>query len=254
VSFGNRGSATDKEHEASEYLRGELHGLGLDVDLEQFSGCSSYGARWLLHVAIAAFGLGFLGWAPALSAGLGAVALISFVADEMTFGCWLSRPLLRMESFNVVGRFPTIAKPALRVVVCAHYDTQRTGWMMSVAERLTALQWRLPTALKPPLLLLGLCFGLQALGGIGAIWVDGSLVFVLGWLLAAAYTVFGLLFTQWAVSPFVPGAADNASGAAAALTLADAWTREPIPGVDLVVVLTGCEESGLLAQLPHLAT
>jgi hypothetical protein len=200
----------------------------------------------LLHVAIAALGVGFLWRLPALSAGLGAVAFISLLVEEMTWGPWLSRPLLRLASFNVIGRLPKIVDPALRVVVCAHYDTQRTGLIMSLVERSTALQWRLPVALKPPLLPLGLCFGLQALGGIGAIWVDGPLASMMGCLLAAAYTVFILLFTQWAVSPFVPGAADNASGAAAALTLAEIWTREPIPGVDLVVVLTGCEETGML--------
>lgn len=205
VSFGNRGSATNKEKEAARYLVSELSGLGLDVDLEQFSGCSSYGARWLLHVMIAALGLSFLWRLPALSAGLGAVAFVSFLVEEMTWGRWLSRPLLRSASFNVIGRFPKTADPGLRVVVCAHYDTQRTGLIMSVADRLTGLQWRLPVALKPPLLLLGLCFGLQALGGIGAIWVDGPLVSMMGCLLAATYAVFILLFTQWAVSPFVLG-------------------------------------------------
>lgn len=43
-----------------------------------------------------------------------------------------------------------------------------------------------------------------------------------------------------------PGAADNASGAAAVLSLAEDWLRRPEAGVELVLLFTGCEETGAL--------
>ena len=44
----------------------------------------------------------------------------------------------------------------------------------------------------------------------------------------------------------MPGALDNASGVAAVMALVHRFVKEPIPGVGLEILLTGCEESGLL--------
>ncbi len=46
----------------------------------------------------------------------------------------------------------------------------------------------------------------------------------------------------------MPGAADNATGAAAVLTLGEAWCRRPHDGVELVLLLPGCEEPGMLGS------
>lgn len=44
----------------------------------------------------------------------------------------------------------------------------------------------------------------------------------------------------------MPGAADNASGVAAVLELAARWSDHPADGVELVVLLSSCEETGML--------
>jgi hypothetical protein len=50
----HRGSGTDHERRAADYLVGELKSLGLDADVEPFPGGRSWAWRHLLHVVVAA--------------------------------------------------------------------------------------------------------------------------------------------------------------------------------------------------------
>ncbi len=115
-----------------------------------------------------------------------------------------------------------------------------------VFEWLKVLYRRLPVALKPPLQLLAAALAVQVLVGGTALWGINPVLITAGVSLLAVYAVFGLLLGKWSVSQFVPGAADNASGSAAVLTLGEAWLRNPVAGVELVLLLTGCEEVGML--------
>jgi hypothetical protein len=246
AAFGHRGSGTDHERRAADYLIGELRGLGVGAARETFRGSRSWARRHLLHVVIAAAGVGCLWHLPVLTAALAVAALVSFWAEGATRGAWLTRPLVRSASANVVARLTPLAATRLRVVVSGHYDTQRTGLIWIVAGWLAPLQWRLPVALKPPLLPLAGAMAAQVLAGGVALWGLSPPVTVAGCALLAVYAVYGVLLGQWAVGRFVPGAADNASGAAAVLALGEAWHRDPVAGVELVLLLTGCEETGLL--------
>ena len=57
--------------------------------------------------------------------------------------------------------------------------------------------------------------------------------------------VSSFLLVDWRLSPVVPGANDNASGVAVALSLADKLQEEPPRNLDVWVVLTGGEECGM---------
>jgi len=67
-------------------------------------------------------------------------------------------------------------------------------------------------------------------------------------ILLFAYAVLAVILLQWSFGRPVPGAADNASGVAAVLAIAESWMAGPRPAedVELVVLLSGCEECGLL--------
>lgn len=246
AAFGHRGAATDHERRAADYLVHELRGLGLNPVRETFPGSRSWGWRFLIPMAIAAVGVGCLWYLPTATATLGVAAWASFWAEGATRRGWLSRPLVRSASANVVARLPAAAATRLRVVVSGHYDTQRTGLIWVISGWLAPWQWRLPMALKPPLQPLAAAFAAQVFLGVAALWGVGPVLSAAGWSLLAVYALYGALLGQWAVGSFVPGAADNASGAAAVLALGEAWQRNPVPGVELVLLLTGCEETGLL--------
>jgi hypothetical protein len=85
-----------------------------------------------------------------------------------------------------------------------------------------------------------------ALGFAGPGLVGRASLSIAAAALLAVYAASGALLAQWSVGAPVPGAADNASGAAAVLSLAEDWLGRPETGVELVLLLTGCEETGAL--------
>jgi hypothetical protein len=244
---GHRGSATAHEKRAAEYLMGELREMGLSPTAEPFFGCQSAALRYLVHIAVAVAGMAFLWSSPVVACALVALSLASLLIEQSTRGVWLSQPLMRSPSQNVAATIPSTSPTAARLILSAHYDTQRTGRMWKLLKHFAPILWHLPTFLQSPLLFLaGIMIAQLALGAAAFIYGAGSIITA-----AAAVTLFPLVLFAWLFwesyrSPAVPGAADNASGVAGVLALTEAWLREPIDGIELIVVLTGCEETGLL--------
>ncbi len=246
-SFGHRGSATDSEKRAADYLTGELQEAGLEVTLEAFPGSRSLGGRLLLHVVVAVVGVCGLWYSPTVTVVFGLIALVSLWAEQTTRVVGLSIPLVRAPSQNVTARIPSMATPRGRIILCGHYDTQRTGWIWAVSRFLTPFSAQLPTLLKPPLISLQLTLVGQILVGFFAVGRAAvPFVTLAGGLLLAIYAIYMLLLGNWAFGTFVPGAADNASGAAAVVTLAEAWRQNLNEDIEVVILLSGCEETGLL--------
>lgn len=247
--FGHRRSTSAQERRAADHLAGSLRSLGLEVTIEPFNGSASMAARLLVHVLVAAAGAALVRAAPVASLVLSWGALASLVAEQMTWGAWLSWFLCRSPSQNVVGRVPSAkGTPARRIVVSAHYDTQTGGWVWPAFNRVMPYLRALPPTLKQPMLpVVLMVWGQVVLAAVVLTHRFSLAVALMSLLLMVAYLVTGVLLAQWALSPAVPGAADNASGVAAALQLAEDWVAAPAADdVELVVLLTGCEESGLL--------
>ena len=53
AAFGHRGSTTDRERAAADYLCQQVASLGLTPEREAFLGSSSFGGRILIHVLVA---------------------------------------------------------------------------------------------------------------------------------------------------------------------------------------------------------
>src|SRR5689334_10111187 len=92
--FGHRGSSTDRERAAADYLCGQLSSFGLNPEREAFNGSSSYGGRILIHVLLAAVGSALFWLLPVVSHGIGLVVLLSLWVENTTRGVWLSWPLV----------------------------------------------------------------------------------------------------------------------------------------------------------------
>jgi Peptidase family M28 len=252
ADLGHRGSGSTREAQAAAYLADELRAAGLEVEIEHFLGCSSLGARLLVHVIVAALGACLLPLAPWAASLLGLVALTSLILEQGSRGALLSRFLINKPSANVVARIPPLQGPVRRrVLVMGHYDTQRTGliWRGGLTKHVAALLDRAPGMVKSPLFLVGLAMVAQiALGLAALVWPAAPAVAVGTRLVLVVHLIAGALLAEWMVGRPVPGASDNATGAAAAMELAEAWRRRPVPEVELVVLLTGCEETGCLGS------
>jgi hypothetical protein len=246
--FGHRGSATTFECRAAEYLAGELRASGIDVAVEPFRGARSLPARMLIHIILAAIGAALLCRSPVLTVILGGLSLVSFLIEQTFCIALLSWPVCRYRSQNVCGKISARQPPRKRLVLCAHYDTQHSGIVWTINRYFMRLGYRSPLLLKPPMTpVIGLMAGQIALG-VSRLAMHSTLqITILNAILLAIYAILAALFIQWALGRPVPGAADNASGVAAVLELADEWRKfPPEDDVELTILLPGCEESGML--------
>jgi hypothetical protein len=240
-AIGPRGSTTPEERQAAEYARDMLHGLGVDARLEPFqSGRSTY------RPFVLALGVALLGGliyaitrhpaAALLAAGLNGLGAWGMFAELDFTGNWMRWLLPTGPSQNVVGVVPAGEKMWQRVVLLGHLDTHRTPIFYS------STAWhRLFVGL------VGATFVSMAVGApayamlalTGWAWLQ----WVVG--LAAAAQLFGLGMCLHAdLTPFGPGANDNASGAGSVLALGERLVRDPLRHTEVWLVADGCEELG----------
>ena len=147
----------------------------------------------------------------------------------------LSDRLARRPSVNVLGHVPSAGPTRRRVCLCGHLDTTRSGLMFHPRVARTSppcfrsrrsRRWRL----RP-----GRCCG----GFRGGRAIRGA-------GLAGIAFALAMLLERELRGEDVPGASDNASGTAVALQLAAECAAAPLAHTEVDVLITGCEESGLL--------
>lgn len=243
-SFEARGPGTDAERRAANRLAERLRGMDRRAAVESTYVHPEYSLAIALHVALAVAGslvalvFGPLGFALVL------LAAASLYLDQSTRFYLLRRLLFRRASQNVVspGRRPDA--PA-RLILSAHYDAAKTGYVFG--PRSTRLARRLPARARVLLGPLRLVFwagiapllvisGLR-MAGADARWIDVAQLFPIALLLISF-----VFLVDIALSAVVPGAYDNASGVAAALSVAATLDEEPPLNLDVWVVLPGAEE------------
>jgi putative aminopeptidase FrvX len=143
--------------------------------------------------------------------------------------------LSRWDSQNVVATIEPSGTPERTLCVMAHIDSSRSGLIFH--PRLVGLLGRWIT-LNSVLVLAAA--GEPLLGrSVGGRRVLDSVRTALAGSLA-------LLLERELLGEDVPGANDNASGCAVALSLAARIAAEPLDSTRLVLLVTGCEESGTL--------
>jgi hypothetical protein len=243
-SFEGRGPGTDAERRAANALATRLRGIGRRAQIEPFFAHPQYAIVHLVHATIGVAGSVIATVQPAIGFTLVLLAAVSTYLDLNT-RLYLVRSLLfRRLSQNVVSPGDRRDAPA-RLVLMAHYDAARTGYIFAKAQnRIRRLPERLRVGLGPFRLFfwLGLAPLLPILGarmaGLDATWLNAVQAIPTIILIVA-----GFLLIDIALSDIVPGAYDNASGVAAVLSAADELTANPPDNLDVWIVLAGSEES-----------
>ena len=243
-AFEGRGPGTDAERRAAQALAGRLRAIGRRADLEPFFSHPQYALVHLIHALLGIAGSLLATVQPAVGFALVLFAAASTYLDLNT-RLYLVRSLLfRRVSQNVVSAGNRPDAPA-RLILMAHYDAARTGYVFSKAsKRIRRLPERVRLSLGPFRLFfwLGLAPLLPILGarmaGFDATWLNAVQAIPTIVLIIAAFLLIDI-----ALSEIVPGAYDNASGVAAVLSAADELTADPPPNLDVWIVLTGAEES-----------
>ena len=243
-SFEGRGPGTDAERRAADMLAGRLRSIGRRVEIEPFFAHPEYALVFLIHAALGVAGSIVATVQPAVGFALVLFAAASTYLDLNT-RLYLVRSLLfRRTSQNVISPGNRPDAPA-RLILMAHYDAARTGYIFSKAsKRIRRLPERTRVGLGPFRLFfwLGLAPLLPILGarmaGLDATWLNALQAIPTIVLIVAGYLLIDI-----ALSDIVPGAYDNASGVAAVLSAADDLTANPPDNLDVWIVLAGSEES-----------
>jgi len=243
-SFEGRGPGTDAERRAANMLAGRLRAMGRKTQVEPFFAHPQYPVVHLIHAALGIAGSILATIQPAVGFSLVFLAAISTYLDLNT-RLYLVRSLFfHRTSQNVVSPGSRPEAPATLVLV-AHYDAARTGYIFSKASnRIRRLPERVRLGLGPFRLFfwVGLAPLLPILGarmaGVDATWLSALQAIPTIVLIVAAFLLIDI-----ALSEIVPGAYDNASGVAAVLSAAEELASTPPDNLDVWVVLSGCEES-----------
>jgi hypothetical protein len=242
-SFEGRRAGTDAERRAANWLAQRLRDGGRRTDVEPTYVHPQYGLVHALHCA-----LGFAGslvaiLEPAAGFAMVLVAAVSMYLD-LNGRFYLARRLFfRRASQNVVARGPNPKAPA-RVFITAHYDAARTGFAFDPKRvaRASRLSRRLPFPVAPFRVLFWSLAVLLPILGLRMAGVDSNLVSLLQLIPTLILLIGVFLLGDIELSDVVPGANDNASGVATALSLAGELDAEPPDNLDVWVLLTGGEE------------
>ena len=233
--IGFRPPTSEAERWSSKYIADVLGRLKIDHQVESFSSCRTFSFPYMVIFGVSVLGgvlacsHGFLGF---LFAVVGAVAFYM----ENTCRGWVSQVLPQESSQNVVGRIPAKGEAKRRVVLAAHYDTSRTGWMFHprfVGRFRTASVCTILSVLGLPAFIL---FGALFWSGLFGLLADLAVL----WLLVN----LAVLLHREVYGKNVYGANDNASGTGVVLSLAEKLAKKPLAGTEVWVAATGCEEAG----------
>lgn len=242
-AFEGRGPGTDAERRAANHLAERLEAGGRRAEIEPTHVHPNYALIHALHLALAVAGSLVAVSVP--PAGLAIVLLVaaSLYWDLHARFYLLRRLFYRRSSQNVLARGGR-ADAEARVVLCAHYDAARTGAVfsersMSRAARLQAL---LPFPLGPYRIVFGLMALLIAILGARMAGVDAPWLGVAQIVPTVLLAVALVPLIDIALSPVVPGANDNASGVAVAISVCAELDAAPPSNLAVWLLLSGGEE------------
>lgn len=256
TEFAGRGAGTDAERRAAGWLAGETRSPTRDTFVETFWCRPNWALAHAWHSLLAVAGSLLIVSHPRLGGTVQLAALVCVVLDAVT-GASPGRRLTREHaSQNVVSRTRDRARP-VRLLVTANYDTGRTGIVYRDGLR-AAGAWLKRRAgngrLTPGWMgwLVVAIVWLMVIAVLRDAGMDGTAVSI-AQLIPTAALVVGLgALLEAAMSPFGPGAGDNAAGAAVAVALVRALDAAPPRHVGVELVLQGAGDGGMAGLRRHL--
>jgi Peptidase family M28 len=223
------------ERKAAEGVASRLREGGLDAELEDFDGYSTFAAPFGVILG--------LGVAPALfprrRRWLRSLLALASVAGLATEGGLVRTPLSdllsRRRSQNLVATIEPSGEVRRTVCLVCHLDTSRSGLLFDPRFVKYLNRWLLTQA--------GACVAQGAEPLLARVSLGRRILATARAILAVG---LGLIVERELRGEDVPGASDNASGVAVVAELALELGAEPLDHTRVVALMTGCEEAGLL--------
>ncbi len=248
LDIGPRGSTTTAEATAAAYAWSVLDKLGLSPRMQRFTSGTSQWRPFALAITLALLAVAvypLAGRTTAILATVLATTTLTSAYLELNFITNPVRWLLpKRPSQNVWTVIPAAGTPTRRLVLVGHLDTHRTPFV-----------FRSPLHLKVFRVLV--TAGFASMAALVLLYIAGSIlqsdIIYLISLAPAVLLILHLIMTVQAdLTPYTPGANDNASGAALVLTLAERLKDEPLANTEVWAVNSGCEEVGCYGAIAFL--
>jgi hypothetical protein len=239
--IGPRGTCSQGERDASAYIAVTFKEMNLrDVEIMECLASPSSYARYAIILAIALLTLLFSLFVQTtlvsiLTGGILIACAAAYYLESDFQANWSQRIIRSQPSTNVIACCPAVDSPEQSVVITAHIDTHRTPFFNANqrSQRLYNLGFRIA------------CYGLM----IGAItvWLSEILqlqTFGVSVLIVALLFVISVVLATADLTPFSPGAYDNASGVGCMLSVAKSLSEQSLARTSVWLVATGGEETG----------
>ncbi len=237
VKIGKRGTATEGEYRARDYIKNTFDTMGIQNSAEQFKTITSFSYPYILiYLTSVAGAIFLLLHRPVVSIVLTGIGAVAFYLENTSIP--LAASLLpKRTSSNVIGYIPAGKHDKNRVIVTAHYDSSRSGIMFS------------PKFVKGfRNTFIGLVISIFSMFILTALYWVTRVVWlkVLVAILAVDPLVtIALLLHREINGDYTHGANDNASGVSVLLGIAERFNHEPLANTELYLVATGAEEVGM---------
>ncbi len=229
------------EKKAADILENELTSAGVNVERQKFYTPKTYIWEVIWLTVLIAAGLVT---APLFSWFSVALLLFCTISSFLMFD-WRASPLAflspRVPSENIIGKMENRDlpdPPPKKIIFMAHYDSAPVSLLY-----LPAMVKNFRSSLIINLLLIVLALLIAILE---AIHHGNSLVLWAGRVLALYFLIQGgITAFDYFRYGYTNGASDNATGTAAAMVTAQRLWENPVREMDVTLVLTGAEETGM---------
>jgi hypothetical protein len=245
VALPHRGATTKEDKAAADILERNLKTLGAATERQEFRTPKTYISEvwWLLAGLV-----GGLLLLPTLSWVAWLLVVVS-AALGLHYFDWRASPIASLpplgRSQNIIGRLPGSGQGRAHLILMGHYDSAPVS-MLYLPSMVKGFRQSLRTSL-------GLMVVAVLVALLYVLRLGQPVVGWLRWLLVIYFLAQGLMSSiDYFRFGFTNGAADNATGAAVAVAVAERLWRNPVPGWDVEVVLTGAEEANLKGSLAYL--
>lgn len=244
--IGPRPTGSAKEKEASQFAKGVMESLGLEVLEERFQ-CNPSMFRPHILVFLLVIAMGALPMLlPNFFVGCFLAALGCYYARKLYTDLLHNRPISLMKPMpektcpNIIGKVMPRGKVKNRIVLLSHLDTAICSPIFSE---------KMVRSLRMNIMIDRILF--SALAGLYlAAAILGNLIPYYIAVLLSLYVVGSLLVLLYSelFSPNSPGVNDNGSGISAVLAMAEGLKANPLENTEVWCVCLGAEESGALGS------
>jgi hypothetical protein len=236
LSAIERRTGTPGEQRSASWVAERLQELGAsDVHQRPFrtqtTWALAHATHYLSGMAAAALG-------GPVGTGLAAATIASYEADNTGRSQWLRRLLPAGQGTNVSARLPVRGPRRRTLVLVAHHDAAHSGWVWDRRFLEAGRRQALRTGRVTP-------YNTIPLVGMLAAALPGRRARHVG---ASILGVSLVLALQSGRADTVPGANDNATGLAVLLDLARGLVADPIPGLEVILLVPGGEEASMVGM------